>query len=480
MRIGIDIDGVNNVRDIGGYGQIKQGMFYRGGAFEKYNKTKKVVEIKITDKGINAVKNELGIKTEVDLRRNDPSNPGHFVDVTALTNDWAIINGIFTYNGQSLPKYVNIDMEWDIRSTFNLDISSQEGQDILSDDSRYIGNSSKEVIEKITLYTSLWKVLSNTQPYYTTEPNKYELSDLSEVAVRLINFTSQANSYKIKSNYAITETGGIQISTHRYKISSQFKDDVYIYRYRAEDISYKETGGSSYQTLEQISMYDDTYYKISLKDKDQIKVPVFVPQKCFGLLMVYYSPSQDTQTYPTIKVVNSVGTSIKAIAKYSTNYYSESDSDYSLNLTLAKGINIFRIKTLPVSSASTGEYILIDNSIGKDPGSIVLSDLSIVDYEKEELAQTGNITGVNYSLLNIKPVNCKTFVQKYILNPQIDTDQIFYVSNPINKYNEIDIDVMNQYSFFNYNNVCNKFVIPQLDSDFTDIQIAKSSRSVKW
>ena len=414
------------------------------------------------------------------LRRNDPSNPGHFVDVTALTNDWAIINGIFTYNGQSLPKYVNIDMEWDIRSTFNLDISSQEGQDILSDDSRYIGNSSKEVIEKITLYTSLWKVLSNTQPYYTTEPNKYELSDLSEVAVRLINFTSQANSYKIKSNYAITETGGIQISTHRYKISSQFKDDVYIYRYRAEDISYKETGGSSYQTLEQISMYDDTYYKISLKDKDQIKVPVFVPQKCFGLLMVYYSPSQDTQTYPTIKVVNSVGTSIKAIAKYSTNYYSESDSDYSLNLTLAKGINIFRIKTLPVSSASTGEYILIDNSIGKDPGSIVLSDLSIVDYEKEELAQTGNITGVNYSLLNIKPVNCKTFVQKYILNPQIDTDQIFYVSNPINKYNEIDIDVMNQYSFFNYNNVCNKFVIPQLDSDFTDIQIAKSSRSVKW
>lgn len=69
----IDIDGVNNVRDIGGYGLIKQGMIYRGGAFEKYNKTKKVVEIKITDKGINTIKNELGIKTEVDLRRNNPS-----------------------------------------------------------------------------------------------------------------------------------------------------------------------------------------------------------------------------------------------------------------------------------------------------------------------------------------------------------------------------------------------------------------------
>ena len=83
---GIDIDGVNNVRDIGGYGQIKQGMIYRGGAFEKYNKTKKVVEIKITDKGINTVKNELGIKTEVDLRRNDPSEHEN-CDLTKSTVD---------------------------------------------------------------------------------------------------------------------------------------------------------------------------------------------------------------------------------------------------------------------------------------------------------------------------------------------------------------------------------------------------------
>lgn len=70
---GLDVDGVNNVRDIGGYGHIKQGLLYRGGAFEKYNKTSKVVETKITEKGINTIKNDLKIKTEVDLRRNDPS-----------------------------------------------------------------------------------------------------------------------------------------------------------------------------------------------------------------------------------------------------------------------------------------------------------------------------------------------------------------------------------------------------------------------
>lgn len=86
MIRGIDIDGVNNVRDIGGYGLIKQGMIYRGGAFEKYNKTKKVVEIKITDEGMKTVKNELGIKTEIDLRRNDPSEHEN-CDLTKSTVD---------------------------------------------------------------------------------------------------------------------------------------------------------------------------------------------------------------------------------------------------------------------------------------------------------------------------------------------------------------------------------------------------------
>lgn len=67
----IYVDGVNNVRDLGGYGSIKQGLLYRGGAFEKYNKNTKKVEISISKAGISTLKEQLGIKTEVDLRRND-------------------------------------------------------------------------------------------------------------------------------------------------------------------------------------------------------------------------------------------------------------------------------------------------------------------------------------------------------------------------------------------------------------------------
>ena len=66
----IYVDGVRNVRDLGGFGYIKQGLLYRGGAFESINEKTKELEINITEKGKKAIKEELGIKTEVDVRKN--------------------------------------------------------------------------------------------------------------------------------------------------------------------------------------------------------------------------------------------------------------------------------------------------------------------------------------------------------------------------------------------------------------------------
>jgi hypothetical protein len=55
----VKIDGLPNVRDIGG-GNIKQGLLFRGGELERC--------YKITDEGKRAFVEELGIKTELDLR----------------------------------------------------------------------------------------------------------------------------------------------------------------------------------------------------------------------------------------------------------------------------------------------------------------------------------------------------------------------------------------------------------------------------
>lgn len=66
----IYVDGVINVRDLGGYGGIKQGLLYRGAAFESVNEDSKKVVVNITKKGKDTLINKLGIKTEVDVRRN--------------------------------------------------------------------------------------------------------------------------------------------------------------------------------------------------------------------------------------------------------------------------------------------------------------------------------------------------------------------------------------------------------------------------
>lgn len=71
----IYIDGVTNVRDIGGYltedGYTKQGLLYRTGRFNKSDVSEPIIEV--TQNGIDMAKNYLNIKSEIDLRLNNES-----------------------------------------------------------------------------------------------------------------------------------------------------------------------------------------------------------------------------------------------------------------------------------------------------------------------------------------------------------------------------------------------------------------------
>ena len=67
----LTVDGVTNVRDLGGWktqdgGRIRQGLLYRGGQLSINFGTEAVV----TQAGITTLKNELGIKGEIDLRES--------------------------------------------------------------------------------------------------------------------------------------------------------------------------------------------------------------------------------------------------------------------------------------------------------------------------------------------------------------------------------------------------------------------------
>ncbi len=72
----LDVDGLSNARDCGGWatsdgGTVKQGLLYRCGRLNTSNID--TVRIEITDDGIHTLRDELGVRTELDLRGDEES-----------------------------------------------------------------------------------------------------------------------------------------------------------------------------------------------------------------------------------------------------------------------------------------------------------------------------------------------------------------------------------------------------------------------
>ena len=64
------VDGITNVRDVGGWktldgGRVRQGLLFRG---SKLAANKNAKQILITEKGIATLRDELGVRSEIDLR----------------------------------------------------------------------------------------------------------------------------------------------------------------------------------------------------------------------------------------------------------------------------------------------------------------------------------------------------------------------------------------------------------------------------
>lgn len=90
------IDGLTNVRDLGGWdradgGKVKQGMLYRGGRLNTSSSDS--FQLELTEEGRKVFCDELGIKSEIDLRRTDNNEIGSVED--------CVVEGV-TYYGVPL------------------------------------------------------------------------------------------------------------------------------------------------------------------------------------------------------------------------------------------------------------------------------------------------------------------------------------------------------------------------------------------
>ena len=96
----IYVDGITNMRDLGGYivegNTVKQGMIYRSGRLNKSKATTLTVEI--TEAGKKTMLETLGIKTEIDLRR-DAEEIGGLNGVSVLGSGVKYFNCAMQWNG---------------------------------------------------------------------------------------------------------------------------------------------------------------------------------------------------------------------------------------------------------------------------------------------------------------------------------------------------------------------------------------------
>lgn len=252
--------------------------------------------------------------------------------------------------------------------------------------------------------------------------------------------------------------------------------------------------------LSKISIADFSDYRDSSESPDINKttgliesIYTLIPQNNFGLIMIYCLPgAEDTDK-------GEVGlefrkTTEEAVAGTIFNYpssdaetwwgneYIDTDSDTGITrYILRSGINIIKIpaevsRVLIYSTkkdTNTNYYIKSDDII-------TISDLDIIPYTVYNPEKAINpkldykvTTESNIYTQVLKDINVLDKDHKFYYNALLDNSNII----DLNENNDTET-LSNPYTWYNYNNVNNKFVITEIDSDYlsTGITIAKSSK----
>ena len=97
------VPGVENMRDLGGWGKIKQGMIYRSGRFNE-DKTDEPT-LTVAPEGVEELA-RFGIKTEIDLRRTANNEVGGLTNVSVIPTIENYYQIPMLFEGKNLLTYV--------------------------------------------------------------------------------------------------------------------------------------------------------------------------------------------------------------------------------------------------------------------------------------------------------------------------------------------------------------------------------------
>ena len=211
------------------------------------------------------------------------------------------------------------------------------------------------------------------------------------------------------------------------------------------------------------------YISTNSHTKD-FELNISLPENCFGLVMFYWV--FDDNEYNTDIVANKIKAHAKIAAKNDAGNYAgllklnTTEENYQNEVTLQRGFNMIKIDSdvKKIEISGTCGNIIFDNlKIIKDANPLLDYQLwdttnctNILDQLLTDISDYGDVVQDFYYTA---PILTNTAIE---LNPLITTDTL--LKNPI--------------SWYDNNNVNNKFVISELDTEYlkTGITIARTSR----
>ena len=215
----LNIDGVENFRDIGGWGVLtdqgyqrymKQGMVYRSGRFNEDKADE--VTITISDAGLKEVKDNLKIKTEIDFRRTSNNEIGSLTS-SALGEDVNYYNLPMLYEGKNLLTWTGPSG----KDTYQYDNPGMIKRffEILSDENNY----------PVNFHCSIGKDRTGCLAYLLEGLLGFD----QEVMNRDYMFTNFANAGLCKLQVDIYNSGRYGYTLENYENGETINDKIYNY-----------------------------------------------------------------------------------------------------------------------------------------------------------------------------------------------------------------------------------------------------------
>jgi len=349
--------------------------------------------------------------------------------------------------------YLNVSPEdsnryryyWSLKPVLDLNI----GPDLTQKLSDYNNPDTNLVISKnkIDLYTSYFKneegkIIPNDEIKNELEYNYTYIKE--EINYEPLNKTP-LRQISLRSNYLIQKTGGFKINLSVTDLNGIRTDNLIVYPFAELPITSSKEGGSDSVLAEGTTMID-------FSNMDQVDLPVYVPSQHMLVCAYYYHTDYNDLTH-LIKV-----TSYKSNTETTEDYLIDYKNSLTKNsqIVLQPGLNIIACTnscTLKFNNANSGDTL----------------DLLHNDFVKIK----DNAYGVDLKMLDLKASEVEDFLKNYI-RPY----PTFYYNIPIKNERYLDVKTLDDpYSWFNKKNICNNFVISEIDvSSLSDIDINKNSK----